>query len=150
MSLEEGQPQKFRQLELPLGRPGEAWGAGRSGEPLTAADGDARSGTWQLMEEVVQPSNLKTALRRVRQNKGSPGIDGMKVDELPTWLMANWQQLREALVAGHYQPSPVKRQSLPKPSGGERELGIPTVVDRFNFALPNHFFDRLGLPRLTP
>jgi RNA-directed DNA polymerase len=70
-------------------------------------------------------------LRRVRQNKGSPGIDGMTVDELPSWLMANWQQLREVLLAGHYQPSPVRRQTIPKPGGGERELGIPTVVDRF-------------------
>jgi group II intron reverse transcriptase/maturase len=83
------------------------------------------------MEEVVQPSNLKMALRRVRQNKGSPGIDGMTVEELPTWLWTNWQQLREALLAGRYQPSPVKRHTIPKPGGGERELGIPTVVDRF-------------------
>ncbi len=131
MSLGEGRPQKFRQLELPFGRPGEAWGAGRSGEPSTAADGDARSGTWRLMEEVVEPHNLKAALRRVKQNKGSPGIDGMTVDDLPTWLMASWQRLREALLAGSYRPSPVRRQAIPKPGGGERELGIPTVVDRF-------------------
>jgi group II intron reverse transcriptase/maturase len=83
------------------------------------------------MEEVVQPSNLKAALKRVRQNKGSPGIDGMTVDELPAWLWANWQRLREALLAGSYQPSPVRRQTIPKRGGGERELGIPTVVDRF-------------------
>jgi len=82
------------------------------------------------MEEVVQPGNLKAALRKVRQNKGSPGIDGMTVKELPTWLMANWQRLREELLAGSYQPSPVRRHSIPKPGGGERELGIPTVVDR--------------------
>ncbi|MEW6339012.1 MAG: group II intron reverse transcriptase/maturase [Acidobacteriota bacterium] len=71
------------------------------------------------------------ALRRVKQNKGSPGIDGMTVDELPSWLMANRQRLREALLAGRYRPSPVRRQTLPKRGGGERELGIPTVVDRF-------------------
>jgi len=130
MSLGEGRPQKYRQLELPFGRPGEARGAERSGEPSTAADGDTRSGTWHLMEEVVQPGNLKAALRKVRQNKGSPGIDGMTVKELPTWLMANWQRLREELLAGSYQPSPVRRHSIPKPGGGERELGIPTVVDR--------------------
>lgn len=131
MSLGEGQPQKFRQLELPFGRPGEAWGAERSGEPSSAANGEARSGTWRLMEEVVEPRNLKAALKRVRQNKGSPGIDGMTVDELPGWLMANWQQLREQLITGRYRPSPVRRQTIPKPGGGERELGIPTVVDRF-------------------
>ena len=83
------------------------------------------------MEEVVEPANLKAALRRVKQNKGGPGIDGMTVDELPTWLWANWARIREELLAGRYQPLPVRRQSIPKPGGGERELGIPTVVDRF-------------------
>ncbi|HZD66032.1 MAG TPA: group II intron reverse transcriptase/maturase [Acidimicrobiales bacterium] len=83
------------------------------------------------MEEVVQPGNLKAALQRVKRNKGGPGIDGMTVEELPGWLWANWVRLREDLLAGRYQPSPVKRQAIPKPGGGERELGIPTVVDRF-------------------
>jgi group II intron reverse transcriptase/maturase len=82
------------------------------------------------MEEVVCPSNLKAALQRVKQNKGSSGIDGMSLDELPAWLWANWQRLREALLAGTYRPSPVRRQTIPKRGGGERELGIPTVVDR--------------------
>ena len=83
------------------------------------------------MEEVVQPSNLKAALQRVKRNKGGPGIDRMTVEELPGWLWANWERLREELLAGHYRPLPVKRQVIPKPGGGERELGIPTVVDRF-------------------
>jgi RNA-directed DNA polymerase len=83
------------------------------------------------MEEVVQPANLKAALRRVKQNKGSAGTDGMTVEELPGFLWANWQRLREDLLAGRYQPQPVKRHVIPKPGGGERELGIPTVVDRF-------------------
>jgi RNA-directed DNA polymerase len=83
------------------------------------------------MEEVVQPANLKAALQRVKQNKGGPGIDGMTVEELSGWLWANWQQLRKELLAGGYQPQPVKRHVIPKPGGGERELGIPTVVDRF-------------------
>ena len=131
MDLGEGRPQKSGQLELPFGRPGEAWGAERSGEPSSAMNGDARSGTERLMEEVVQPANLKAALRRVKHNKGAPGIDGMSVEELPGWLWANWQRLREELLAGRYQPSPVRRQTIPKPGGGERELGIPTVVDRF-------------------
>ena len=111
MSLGEGRPQKTGQLELPFGRPGVARGAERSGEPSPAASGDACSGMWRLMEEVVCPSNLKAALRRVKQNKGSSGIDGMSVDELPAWLWANWQRLREALLAGSYQPSAVKRQT---------------------------------------
>jgi retron-type reverse transcriptase len=83
------------------------------------------------MEEVVQPGNLKAALQRVKRNKGGPGIDGMTVEELPSWLWANWVRLREELLTGRYQPSAVKRQIIPKPGGGERELGIPTVVDRF-------------------
>ncbi len=83
------------------------------------------------MEEVVQPGNLKAALQRVKRNKGGPGIDGMTVEDLPGWLWANWERLRKELLAGHYRPLPVKRQIIPKPGGGERELGIPTVVDRF-------------------
>jgi RNA-directed DNA polymerase len=83
------------------------------------------------MEEVVEPANLKAALRRVRRNKGGPGIDGMTVEKLPRWLWANWQRLREELLSGRYRPQPVRRQNIPKPGGGERALGIPTVVDRF-------------------
>jgi group II intron reverse transcriptase/maturase len=82
------------------------------------------------MEEVVQPANLKAALQRVKRNKGGPGVDGMTVEELPGWLWANWVRIREQLLAGRYQPLPVKRQAIPKPGGGERELGIPTVADR--------------------
>lgn len=131
MSLGGGRPQKSGQLELPFGRPGEAWGAGRSGELLSAASGDARSGTERLMEEVVEPANLKAALQRVKRNQGCPGIDGMTVEELPGWLWANWERVREELLAGCYQPCAVTRRTIPKPGGGERELGIPTVADRF-------------------
>jgi RNA-directed DNA polymerase len=131
VSLGGGRPQKSGQLELPFGRPGEARGAGRSGEPSSAANGGARSGTERVMEEVVQPANVEAALHRVKHNKGGPGIDGMTVEELPDWLRANWQRLREELISGRYQPQPVKRHVIPKPGGGERELGIPTVVDRF-------------------
>jgi group II intron reverse transcriptase/maturase len=98
---------------------------------MSAVSGDARSGTERLMEEVVQSANLKAALHRVRRNKGAAGIDGMTVEELPGFLWANWQRLREELLAGCYQPLRVRRQTIPKPGGGERELGIPTVVDRF-------------------
>jgi len=67
----------------------------------------------------------------VKQNKGSPGVDGMTVDDLTTHLVAHWEAIREQLLAGSYQPQPVKRQEIPKPGGGTRTLGIPTVVDRF-------------------
>ncbi len=82
------------------------------------------------MARVLSRSNMLAALKRVRKNKGSPGIDGMTVDELPVWLKGHWPGVRDALVSGTYQPQPVKRQSIPKTGGGERELGIPTVLDR--------------------
>ncbi|MDB4957658.1 MAG: polymerase [Myxococcales bacterium] len=82
------------------------------------------------MEEVVAPENIARAMKRVRQNRGSPGIDGMTVDELPEHLARNEQFLREQLLSGVFEPKPVRKVMIPKPDGGERELGIPTVVDR--------------------
>jgi group II intron reverse transcriptase/maturase len=82
------------------------------------------------MEEVVEPRNIRTALRRVRQNQGSPGTDGMTVGELPKYLAENGEALRAQLLGGTYQPKPVKRQPIPKKGGGVRELGIPCVLDR--------------------
>ena len=83
------------------------------------------------MEEVVERSNARAALKRVRQNKGSPGSDGMSVEELPKYLAEHWEDLRARLLTGTYQPRPVKRQAIPKRGGGERELGIPCALDRF-------------------
>jgi group II intron reverse transcriptase/maturase len=82
------------------------------------------------MEEVVADSNIARAVKRVRQNRGSPGIDRMTVDELPEFLDRNAGILREQLLSGTYEPRAVRRVTIPKPDGGERELGIPTVVDR--------------------
>ena len=82
------------------------------------------------MERVVDNRNLKAALKRVKQNKGSPGIDGMTVDELPKYLLDNWCGLRAQLLDGTYQPKPVRRQEIPKSGGGTRQLGIPCVLDR--------------------
>lgn len=84
-----------------------------------------------LMEEVCQRDNLVKALRRVKTNKGSPGIDGMRVEELADYLKEHWPRIREQLLQGRYQPQPVKRVKIPKPGSGERLLGIPTVLDRF-------------------
>jgi len=70
-------------------------------------------------------------LKRVRGNQGSPGIDGMTVDELPENLEQHWPAMREQLLSGTYEPQPVKRVEIPKPDGGVRKLGIPTVLDRF-------------------
>jgi len=124
------EPQMSRQLELPLGGRGEAPRAERSAEAPTATHEDERSGASGLMELVCERQNLLAALKRVRKNKGSAGIDGMTVDELPEHLKTHWLGLREQLLTGTYQPSMVRRQSIPKSGGGVRELGIPTVVDR--------------------
>jgi RNA-directed DNA polymerase len=83
------------------------------------------------MERVCERANLQAALKRVRKNKGSAGIDEMTVEELPGYLETEWPRIGEQLLAGTYQPSMVRRHSIPKSGGGERELGIPTVVDRF-------------------
>jgi RNA-directed DNA polymerase len=85
----------------------------------------------QAMEEVCERENLKRALRRVKSNKGSPGIDDMKVEDLPGYLKQHWPTIREQLLTGTYEPQPVKGVEIPKPDGGVRKLGIPTVLDRF-------------------
>jgi group II intron reverse transcriptase/maturase len=121
------------QIELPLSDRGEAPKGERSGEATSAAHGTERSGhdTLQLVERIVEGGNLRRALKRVQQNKGSPGMDGLTVEELPDYLREHWPMIRERLLTGHYQPSVVKRVEIPKPGGGVRMLGIPTVVDRF-------------------
>ncbi len=124
-------PQMTRQLELPLANRGEAPKGKRSEEAPTATQGNERSGASDLMEKVCERQNLQAALKRVKKNKGSPGIDGMTVEELPAYLREAWPNLREQLLAGKYHPSQVKQQLIPKASGGMRKLGIPTVVDRF-------------------
>jgi len=124
--------QKSRQLELPLEEWGEAPCAQRSGEAGRPAHGRECSGSHSLlMERAVARENVREAFRRVRRNKGSPGIDGMAVSEMEPYLREHWPAIREALLAGRYQPSAVKRQLIPKSGGGKRELGIPTVLDRF-------------------
>src|SRR5438034_10549109 len=83
------------------------------------------------MEQVVARANALAALKRVKQNQGSPGVDGMTVDDLTPHLVTHWDVIREQLLAGSYQPQPVGRAEIQKPGGGTRQLGIPTVLDRF-------------------
>jgi len=83
------------------------------------------------MELVCEPQNLQAALKRVKKDKGSAGIDGMTVEELPEHLRAHWPELREQLLSGSYRPAAVKEQLIPKGNGEMRKLGIPTVLDRF-------------------
>ncbi|MGG2140225.1 group II intron reverse transcriptase/maturase [Symbiopectobacterium sp. RP] len=83
------------------------------------------------MEVILNQENLKQALKRVKANKGAPGVDGISVSELPDHLKRQWPELRSNLLAGRYKPQPVRRVDIPKPGGGTRQLGIPTVMDRF-------------------
>jgi RNA-directed DNA polymerase len=84
-----------------------------------------------MWEQIFSRDNLMTALKRVQKNGGAPGVDGMTVEELPDHLRVHWPSIREKLEAGRYEPSPVKRVEIPKPGKGRRQLGIPTVQDRF-------------------
>src|SRR5271154_5920668 len=112
---------------------GEARMAGREGsESLrTASAPESPARTDRMMEEIVERESLKEALRRVKANKGAPGVDGMTVDQLGDHLKQQWPAIREQLLSGTYRPQPVKRVEIPKPDGGVRKLGVPTVLDRF-------------------
>ena len=84
-----------------------------------------------LMEKVIDRNNLKNALERVEKNKGAAGIDHMQFNELRPYLKANWERIKQELLDGTYKPTPVRRVEIPKQDGGVRQLGIPTVLDRF-------------------
>jgi RNA-directed DNA polymerase len=118
-------------MELALEATGEARQCQRSGEAGPTAQETERSGDDDLMSQVVERSNLARALKRVRQNQGSAGSDGMSVDELLPYLTHHWGRLREELLTGRYQPSTVRQHAIPKGDGRMRTLGIPTVLDRF-------------------
>jgi len=111
----------------------EAPRSSREGTESLTANGETESPARaeQLMEEVCGRENCLRALRRVKSNKGSPGIDGMRVGELAGYLRQHWPGIREQLLSGTYKPQPVKRVEIAKPDGGVRKLGIPTVLDRF-------------------
>jgi len=79
-----------------------------------------------LMEAICAPENIEAAVRAVVRNKGAPGIDGITVRQLPDVLAARWPEIEQHLLEGRYQPQPVRRVKIPKPDGGERDLGIPT------------------------
>jgi RNA-directed DNA polymerase len=112
---------------------GEARKTAQEGTEALRTEGGTESpaGSQQLMEEVCERGNLREALKRVQANQGSPGIDGMTVGKLGEHLKEHWPAIREQLLSGTYKPHPVKRVEIPKPDGGVRKLGIPTVLDRF-------------------
>ncbi|MFC0254713.1 reverse transcriptase domain-containing protein, partial [Massilia consociata] len=83
-----------------------------------------------LLQAALTTENLRRAFKRVRANKGAAGVDGLGIDQTSLLLATEWPRIRERLLTGTYRPSPVRRVTIPKPDGGERELGIPTVTDR--------------------
>ena len=83
-----------------------------------------------MMEQVLDPENLALAWKRVKANKGAPGIDGMTVEDFPAFCREHWQRIRAAIKEGTYRPAPVRRVFIPKPDGTQRPLGVPTVLDR--------------------
>ena len=121
------------QLALAKQPKGEAQGRQRRGTEASMAGCEAESLVdEQLMERVCERENLKGALAQVKRNKGSAGVDGMSVEQLSGYLKAHWLDIRERLLAGQYQPQPVRRVEIDKPGGGgKRKLGIPCVLDRF-------------------
>jgi len=123
-----------RNLDL-LSRPeDEVRGSAReaTASPMAMSEAESPASTNRLMEEVCERENLKEALRRVKANKGSPGVDGITVEALPGYLKQHWPAIREQLLHGTYRPQPVRRVEILKPDGvGVRKLGIPTTLDRF-------------------
>src|ERR1039457_2389703 len=134
MNLKDDKQQNIQmQLDFSPALKGEAREAGREGTESSGATNGTESPaiTNRLMEEVCERENLKAALRRVKANKGSPGVDGMTVIGIKDYLKQHWPAIREQLLSGTYEPKPVRRVEIPKPDGGVRKLGIPTVLDRF-------------------
>jgi RNA-directed DNA polymerase len=122
------------QLELALPMPGRGEVPRQDRqevETVTAmAEPESPAFTEHLMEAICDPDNIEAALRAVVRNKGAPGIDGITVKQLPGILKARWSEIEDQLLQGRYQPQPVRRVRIPKPAGGTRNLGIPTVIDR--------------------
>jgi RNA-directed DNA polymerase len=134
VSLKDDKQQNIQsELDFSSAPTGEAREAGReeTEPPGTTHGTENPASTNRLMEEVCERENRREALRRVKANKGSPGVDGMTVDEITDYLQQHWPAIRERLLNGTYEPQPVMRMEIRKPDGGGmRKLGIPTVLDR--------------------
>ena len=111
----------FTPADESISSPGDGDGA----EPVVAkCEPERPAVTNSVMEAVCERENLKKALYRVKANKGSPGVDGMTVEQLSDYLRVHWPQHRDELLRGTYAPSPVRRVEIPKPDGGVRKLGV--------------------------
>jgi RNA-directed DNA polymerase len=126
----------MRQMPAPAGRAGAARGEAAREPASDEAEGprhepsDTGNPHAALLRAAFTRENLQRALKRVRANKGAPGVDGLDIGQTARHLITAWPAIREQLLTGTYRPSPVRRVTIPKPDGGERELGIPTVTDR--------------------
>src|SRR3954468_24122864 len=121
------------EITLRAGARGEARSAGAEGTEARAAttEVESRAARWPSMEAIVERDNLRKALAQVKRNKGAAGVDGMSLGALAPYLKEHWPTIRAQLLDGTYKPQPVRRVEIPKASGGQRPLGIPTVLDRF-------------------
>ena len=119
-------------LDLPMPGGGEAPRPDAQEVEASRATYEPESSAWadRLMEAICELENVETAARAVMRNKGAPGVDGMTVKQLPEVLAERWPAIARALVEDRYRPQPARRVRIPKPDGGERILGIPTVIDR--------------------
>ena len=97
-------------------------------EAGTATDGQTKAEGLRQMEAVVERNNLWRAYERVMRNKGAAGVDGLTVADFKAWLQQHWPSVRAALLAGDYMPTAIRKVEIPKPNGGVRTLGIPTVI----------------------
>lgn len=129
MSMQKAQRQMPAQAGREAKGQGEALSDAFSGEAICPrhATGDTGSA---LLQAALTTENLRRAFKRVRANKGAAGVDGLDINQTSSYLATAWTQIREQLLSGTYRPKPVRRVTIPKPDGGERELGIPTVTDR--------------------
>lgn len=127
----DGKRQKISTENYGTSGTGEAHAATHVGQKPPAAPHEEKTKEEDILHRILAPKNLRLALKKVKANKGAPGIDGMSVDELATHLKEKWPAIKEELLAGTYRPHPVRKVDIPKPGGGLRGLGIPTVLDRF-------------------
>jgi len=129
--------QKTEQLSLDFNDRGEARKRWSKGRLVSSADEPERRKPVEpvlaqgLIEAMVSGKNPEIALKRIEANRGASGVDGMRTEELRPYLLKNWKRIKQELLEGRYRPKPVRRVEIPKPDGGVRELGIPTVIDRF-------------------
>lgn len=130
MTLGNALHQKLGKPRWPLGSVGEAYVPTVRDEARPAYHNQEGSGRDDLLTQVLSRENMAAAWKRVKANKGSAGVDGLTIEETGAYLKEQWPQIREEIISGTYRPQAVRRVEIPKPTGGTRELGIPTVIDR--------------------